>query len=89
MLFHYIIKIMTINDQIRHEKLQYDINRKTAKISASSWGSFQKYEYLSGEDILRSNQKQKIEQAKIYLFSFGKTFWKTNKNNWRSSRKAN
>ena len=52
---------MTINDQIRDEKLQYDINRKTAKISASSWGNFQKYEYLSGEDILRSNQKQKIE----------------------------
>ena len=32
MLFHYIIKIMTIIDQIRDEQLQYDINREAAKI---------------------------------------------------------
>ena len=42
---------MTINDQIRDEKLQYDINRKTAKISALSSGNIQKYEYFTGEDI--------------------------------------
>ena len=29
---------MTINDQIRDEKLQYDINRKAAEISALSSG---------------------------------------------------
>ena len=29
---------MTINDPIRYEKLQYDINRKAAKISALSSG---------------------------------------------------
>ena len=46
---------MTINDQITDEKLQYDINRKTAKISALSSGNIQKYEYLTGEDILPSN----------------------------------
>ena len=32
MLFHYTIKAMNINDQIRDEKLQYDINREAAKI---------------------------------------------------------
>ena len=52
---------MTINDQIRDEKLQYDINRETAKISALSSGKICKCEYLTGEDILTSNQQQIIE----------------------------
>ena len=39
---------MTINDQIRDEKLQYDIDRKAAKISALSTGKIHKYEYLTG-----------------------------------------
>ena len=47
---------MTINDPIRDEKLQYDINREAAKISASSSGKIHKYKYLTGEDILPSNQ---------------------------------
>ena len=42
-------KIMTINDQIRDEKPQYDINRKTAEISALSSGKIDKYEYLTGK----------------------------------------
>ena len=56
---------MTINDQIRDEKLQYNINREAAKISALSSGKIHKYEYLSGEDILPTNQKQITEQAKF------------------------
>ena len=56
---------MTINDQIRDEKLQYDINREAAKISALSSGKIHKYEYLTGKDILPSNQQQMIEQAKF------------------------
>ena len=56
---------MTINDQIRDEKLQYDINREAAKISALSSGKIHKYEYLTGEDIIPSNQQQIIEQAKF------------------------
>ena len=74
---------MTINDQIRDEKLQYDINREAAKISALSSGKIHKYEYLTGEDILPSNQQQIIEQAK---FTYSPSFWKTNKNNWRSRK---
>ena len=46
---------MTINDQVRDEKLRYDINREAAKISALSSGEIHKYEYLTGEDILPSN----------------------------------
>ena len=54
---------MKIDDKIRDKKLQYDINREAAKISALSSGKIDKYEYLTGEEILPFNQKQKIEQA--------------------------
>ena len=63
---------MTINDQIRDEKIQYDINREAAKISALSSGKIHKYEYLTGEDILPSNQQQIIEQAKFTYSPFEK-----------------
>ena len=63
---------MTIKDQIRDEKLQYDINREAAKISALSSGKTDKYEYLTGEEILPSNQQQIIEQAKFTYSSLGK-----------------
>ena len=67
---------MTINDQIRDEKLQYDINREAAKISTLSSGKIHKYEYLTGEDILPSNQQQIIEQAKFTYSPLGKAFEK-------------
>ena len=71
---------MTIEDKIKHEKLQYDINREAAKISALSSGKIDKYEYLTGEEILPSNQQQITEQAKFTCSPLGKTFEKTNKN---------
>ena len=67
---------MTVNDQIRDEKLQYDINREAAKISALSSGKIHKYEYLTGEEILSSDQKQIIEQAKFTYSPLGKAFEK-------------
>ena len=67
---------MTINDQITDEKLQCDIHRKTAKISALSSGNIQKYEYLTGEDILPSNQQKIIEQAKFTYSPLVKAFKK-------------
>ena len=70
---------MTINDQIRDEKLQYDINREAAKISALSSNKIGKYEYLTGEEILPSNQKQIIEQAKFTYSPLGKAFEKQTK----------
>ena len=66
--------MMTINDQIRDEKLQYDIDRKAAEISALSSGKTHKYEYLAGEYILPSNQQQIIEQAKFTYSPLGKAF---------------
>ena len=62
------------NDQIRDEKLQYDIDRKAAEISALSSGKIHKYEYVTGEDILPSNQQEIIEQAKFTYSPLGKAF---------------
>ena len=70
---------MTIEDQIRDEKLQYDINREAAKISTLSSGKIDKYEYLTGEEILPSNQQQIIEQAKFTYSRLGKAFEKQTK----------
>ena len=67
---------MTINDQIKDEKLQYDINREAAKILALSSGKIHKYEYLTGEDILPSNQQQILEQARFNYSPLGKSFKK-------------
>ena len=65
---------MTIEDQIRDEKLQYDINREAAKISALSSGKIDKYEHLTGEEMLPSNQQQIIEQAKFTYSPLAKSF---------------
>ena len=67
---------MTINDQIKDEKLQYDINREAAKISTLSSGKIHKYEYLTGEEILPSDQQQIMEQAKFTYYPLEKTFEK-------------
>ena len=67
---------MTIEDQIKDEKLQYDINKEAAKISALSSGKLDKYEYLTGEEILPSNQQQIIQQAKFTYSPLGKAFKK-------------
>ena len=56
---------MAIDDQIRYEKLKYDINREAGKIPALSSGKTDKHEYLTGEETLPSNQRQIIEQAKF------------------------
>ena len=67
---------MTINEQIRNEKLQYDLNREAAKISALPSGKIHKYKYLTGEDILPSNEPQINEQAKSSYSPLGKAFEK-------------
>ena len=67
---------MTINDWIRHEKLEYDINREAAKIQVLSSGKIHKYEYLTGEDILPSSQQEIIEQARSTYSPLGKAFEK-------------
>ena len=67
---------MTTDDKTRDEKLQYDINREAAKISALSSGKIDKYEYLTGEEILPSDQRRVIEQAKLTYSLLGKALEK-------------
>ena len=67
---------MTIDDQIKDEKLQYDINREAAKRSDLPSAKIDKYEYLTGEEILPSNEKQIIKQAKFTYSPLGKAFEK-------------
>ena len=67
---------MTIDHKIRDEKLKYDINREAAEIQALSSGKIDKYEYLTGKEILPSNQQQIIEQAKFSYSPLRKAFEK-------------
>ena len=65
---------MTINDQIKDQKLQYDINRKVAKILSLSSGKIDKYEYFTGKEILTSDEQQIIEKPKFSYSPLGKIF---------------
>ena len=65
---------MTIDEKIRDEKLQYDINREAAKISALSSNKIHKYEYVTGEEILPSINQQIIEQDRFTYSPLGKAF---------------
>ena len=67
---------MTIDDQIRDKKLEYDINREAAEISALSTGKINKCEHLTGKEILPSNQQKIIEQAKFTYSPLRKAFEK-------------
>ena len=58
---------MTINDKIKDEKQQWDIMRDAAEISGLSPSKSNKYEYLSSEEILPSNQRQIIEQLSLHI----------------------
>ena len=69
-------KIVANNDQIRDKKLQYDINREAAKILALSPGKIHKYEDLTDEEVLPSNQQQVTEQAKFIYSPLRKAFEK-------------
>ena len=67
---------MTVDDKIRDGKLQYDITREAPKIPAVSSGKIDKYEYLTGEEILPSKQRVMIEQANFTYSLLGKALEK-------------
>ena len=70
---------MTIDEKIRDEKLQYNINREAGKTSVLSSKKIDKYEYLTGEEILPPDQKRVIEKAKFTYYSVGRAFEKQQK----------
>ena len=59
--------------------MRYDINTEAGKISELSSGEIDKFESLTGEEVLPSNQRQIIEQATFLYSLLWKTFWKTNR----------
>ena len=65
--------------KIKDEKLQYEINREAAKISAWSYGKIDKYKYLTGKEILPSEQSRIKEEVKFTYSSLGKAFEKHTK----------
>ena len=79
---------MIIDDKIRDEKLQYDINRKTAKILALPWGKIDKYEYLTGEEILPSTQSRIIKQANFTYSPWGKALEKNKEKQMKNKEKT-
>ena len=70
---------MTTDDKIRDEKLQYHINREAGEISGLSFGKIDKYDYFTSEEIIPSNQKRVIEQAKFTYSPIGKALEKQTK----------
>ena len=63
---------MTIDYKIRNEKLQDDTKNEAAKITELSSGKIDKFEYLTGEGILPSDQKSLMQQAKFTYSRLGK-----------------
>ena len=56
------------------------LTEKQKKILESSSNEIDKYEYLTGEEKLPSNQRQITEQAKVIYSSLGKAFENEQKN---------
>ena len=63
---------MAIDDKIGDKNLKYDINREAAKTSALSYSKIDKYEHLTGEEILPLDQRKVIKQTKFTYFSLAK-----------------
>ena len=65
-------QINILNRKIKQNETQYDLDRKTAEISALSSNNLDKYEYLTGKDLgLKSNT---VEKAKFKYSPLGNIF---------------
>ena len=67
-------QVKILDDKIRANKAQYDLDREAAKISALSSGELEKYEYLTGEDL--AYKPDVIQKAKFEYSPLGKVFSK-------------
>ena len=67
---------MASDDTIKDGKIQDNINREAAKISALSLSKIDKYEYLTSQDILLSDQSRIKEQENFKYSLLGKAFEK-------------
>ena len=67
---------MTIDDKIKDEKQQYNINREAGTMLALLSGKIEKYDCLTDEEIVPSDQSRIIEQVKFTYSSLSKAFEK-------------
>ena len=65
-------QLKIIDDKIKANQAQYDLDRLAAKISALSSGELRKYEYLTGEDL--GYKPSVVEQAKFEYSPLGRVF---------------
>ena len=65
-------KIKIIDNKIKANQAQYNLDRLTAKISALFSGELRKYEYLTGEDL--GYRPSALEQTKFDYSPLGKFF---------------
>ena len=80
---------MAIDDNIGDEKLQDDINGAAAKISSLWSGNIDRYEYITGEQILPFNQSRMIEQANFSYSTLAKAFEKQTKKTKKTNKQKN
>lgn len=71
--------IMTTDEIIRDEKVQYYINREAVNIYTLLSGTIDEYKYFAGKEIWPPQQSRIIEQARFTYPPLGKTFNKKNK----------
>ena len=67
-----IDQLKILNNKIKANKAQYDLDREAAKISALSSSELEKYEYLTGEDL--GCKPDVIQKAKFEYSPLGKVF---------------
>ena len=65
-------QVKILDDKIKTNKAQYDLDREAAKISALSSGEFEKYEYLTGENL--RYKPDVIQKAMFEYYPLGRVF---------------
>ena len=65
-------QVKILDDKIKANKAQYELDREAAKISALSSGELEKYEYLTGEDL--GHKPDVIRKAKFEYSPLGIVF---------------
>ena len=67
-----IEQVKILDDKIKSNKAQYDLDRETAKISALSSKELEKYEYVTAEDL--GYEPEVIQRAKFEYSPLGEVF---------------
>ena len=79
---------MAIDDNIREEKLQDDVNRAAAKKPALSPGKIDQFKQLAGEEIVQHDEGRMINKLSLYIFH-QKQLYKSKQKRLKIKKKAN